>query len=81
MLGMLNRNMLTGQMAPIKNMVNMARAAGNPQIMIQKMLQSNPQYAQVQKLIADNGGDAQKAFYSLANQMGVDPNEILNALK
>ena len=41
----------------------------------------NPQYAQVQKLIQESGGNAQQAFYNLAGQMGVDPNEILNALK
>ena len=81
MLGMLNQSRLSGQMAPIKNMVNMARAAGNPQMMIQQMIQNNPNYSQALKLVQDNGGDAQKAFYSLANQMGVDPNEILNALK
>ena len=81
MLGMLNTNRLSSLIAPIKQTMNMIRTAGNPQMMMQQMLQNNPQYAQVQRLISDNGGDAQKAFYTLANQMGINPEEILNALK
>ena len=81
MLGMLNQSRLSSQIQPIKNMMNMVRNAGNPQMMAQQMLSQNPNYQQIQKLIAENGGDAQKAFYSLANQMGVNPNDILNALK
>ena len=76
MLGLLNQNRLPNQMAPIKTMMNMAK---NPSAVLQQML--GPQYAQMQKLISDNGGDPKKAFYSLANQMGVDPDEILNSLR
>ena len=84
MMGILNQSRLSGlmsQIAPIKQMMGMVQSSGNPQMMIQQMLGNNPQYAQIQKLISDNGGDAQRAFYSLANQMGVDPNEVLNALR
>ena len=75
MLQALSRNRLSGlaqKIAPIK------QAMQNPQALLQMM---GPQYAQIQSLIAANGGDAQKAFYNLANQMGVDPQEVLNALK
>lgn len=84
MMAILNSGKLSNlaQMAaPIKQTMNMVRAAGNPQMMMMQMLGNNPQYAQAQKLIQESGGDAQKAFYSLANQMGVDPNEVINALK
>lgn len=67
-----------GQMAPIKNMLKSVR---NPQTMLQQMMSNNPQYKQVMQFVQDNGGDAEKAFYSLANQMGVDPEQILNMLK
>ena len=63
-----------GQMAPIKNMLATAR---NPLAMLERM----PQYKQVMQLVNDNGGDAKKAFYSLADQMGVDPEQILSMLK
>ena len=55
--------------------------ARNPQAAIAQMLQNNPNMQKVNQLIQQNGGNAQKAFYSLAKQMGVDPNQILNMIK
>ena len=63
-----------GQITPIKNMLQSVR---NPQAMLQQM----PQYKQVMQLVNDNGGDAKKAFYNLADQMGVDTEQILDMLK
>ena len=59
----------------------MVKSAGNPEAMLNQMMQNNPQYSQVMKLVNDNGGDAKKAFYAMANQMGVDPEQVINALK
>lgn len=69
------------QIQPIKQAMNMVRAASNPSAALNQMLTQNPNYQQINKLIQENGGDAQKAFYSLANQMGIDPQQILDALK
>lgn len=49
--------------------------------MLNQLMQNNPQYAQVQKLISDNGGDAKAAFYQLAQQNGIDPEQIINMLR
>ena len=57
-------------MEQIRNIGQMMR--GNPQA----ILQSNPQ---AQQLISQYG-DPQKAFYALAKQMGVDPNEVMRTL-
>ena len=81
MLSMLNQNRVTNQMQPIKNALNMVKTAQNPQLMMNQLMQNNPMYAQVQQIIQQNGGNAQQAFYNLAQQMGVDPNQILNQLK
>lgn len=62
-------------------MVNMFKNAKNPQMLIQNMMMQNPQMKQVMDFINQNGGDAKSAFYKLADQRGVDPNEILNMLK
>lgn len=67
--------------APLKQMLNSVRMAGNPQAMLEQMLRNNPNYSKAMELVRQNGGDAQRAFYNLANQYGVDPNEILNSLK
>ena len=77
----LNRNAISPQLTQIKQMMQMVRGAGNPNAMLQAMLSRNPQYAQAMQLIQQSGGDAQAAFYKLAEQKGVDPNEILSALK
>ena len=65
-------NLLGGQnpmMAQIKNAVAMVK--GDPNAM------NNPQ---VQQLIQQHGS-AQNAFYALARQMGVDPNEVMRIIK
>lgn len=84
MLGALNQSKLAemmNQIAPIKQAMNMVRSSGNPQMMLQQIMSNNPQYAQVMNIIQQNGGDPQKAFYAMANQLGVDPNDVLNALR
>lgn len=65
-------NLLGGQnpmMAQIKNAVAMVK--GDPNAM------NNPQ---VQQLIQQHGS-AQNAFYALAKQMGIDPNEVMRMIR
>ena len=54
---------------------------GNPQALLSQLSQNNPNMQRVNQLIQQNGGDARKAFYSLANQMGVNPDDVLSMLK
>jgi len=68
-------------MSQIKQMMGMINSAGNPQAMMNQMLTSNPQFKQVMDLINQSGGDPRKAFYALAEQKGVDPNDILSMMK
>lgn len=65
----------------VRQMVNMVKSARNPQAMLNQLMQNNPNYRQVTELINQNGGDAKKAFYALAEQQGIDPNEILDMLR
>lgn len=73
------------QMPPIvgqvKNIMSMMRASQNPTAMLNGLIQSNPQYKQALEYVNANGGDPKAAFYKLAEEKGVDPNEILNMLK
>lgn len=64
-----------------KQMMNTIRSCGNPQMMLNQMLGNNPAYKQVMNYVNENGGDAQVAFYKMAQEKGVDPNEILNQLR
>ena len=80
-LQQLQRVGLPGNLGQIKQMMDMVKSAGNPQAMLNQMMQNNPQMKQVMDLVNQHGGDAQKAFYSLANQRGIDPNQIINLLR
>ena len=80
MLTNLNQSRITQTLSPIKQMMNTIRNAGNPQMMLNQMLAQNPQYKQVMDYIQQNGGDAKSAFYKMAQEKGVDPNEILSQL-
>lgn len=62
-------------------MMQMFKAASNPQMLVQSMLQNNPNSAQIMQLIQANGGDPKAAFYSLAKQRGINPEDFLKALQ
>ena len=65
----------------IRQMISMVKASGNPQAMLNQLIQNNPQMAQVMELVKQHGGDPNKAFYALAKEKGIDPQEILDLLK
>ena len=46
-----------------------------------RMMQNNPRMKQVMDYVNANGGDAQAAFYKMAKEKGVDPEEILSQLR
>lgn len=65
----------------IMQMIRMIKSAGNPQLMISQVLQMNPQLRQAMEIIRDYGGDANKAFYAIAEKNGIDPEEIMNLIR
>lgn len=69
------------QMPGIKNMINMIKFAKNPQLAFNQMIANNPQMKQAMNYVQQNGGDPKAAFLKLANEKGVNPDEILNMLK
>ena len=70
MLANLNQNKIIQAITTIKSIKN-------PQM----MLRQRPQYKQVMDYVEENGGDAQTAFYAKAKEMGIDPNEIIKAMR
>lgn len=68
-------------MEQIKQMRTMLQTAQNPTAMLNQMVMSNPQLKQVMDIVQQHGGDSMKAFYAVAKQKCIDPNEILNMLK
>ena len=43
--------------------------------------QSDPRMKQVTDYISTHGGNAEQAFYQMAKEKGLDPNQILNQVK
>lgn len=62
-------------------MMQMVRSANNPQAMINQLMQTNPQMKQVMDVVRASGNDPKRAFYALAQQKGINPDDILNQLK
>lgn len=62
-------------------MIQMVKSANNPQAAINQMLQNDKRMQQVMQYVNQNGGDPKAAFYKLANEKGVDPNDILSKLR
>ncbi len=82
MLSQLNKtNPTLGNFQRIKQMMDTIKSSNNPQAMIQNIMAQNPQYKQVVDYVKQNGGDPKTAFYKMAQEKGVDPNQIINMLK
>lgn len=62
-------------------MMQMLKMSKNPQMMLQQMMQTNPQMKQAMDYINANGGDPKQAFYKLADEKGVDPEQFLNSIR
>lgn len=77
----LQKMQMPNNLGRLKNMMNTVRNAGNPQAMLMNMAQNNPGIKQAMDFINQSGGDPQKAFYALAEQKGVNPEDILSQLR
>lgn len=62
-------------------MMSIIKMSQNPQAALNQMISSNPQMKQVVDIINQSGGDPKKAFYTMAERNGVDPQQILNMLQ
>ena len=65
----------------VKQMMGMLQGSQNPQAMLNQMMMSHPQLKQVMDIVKENGGDPKTAFYSMADKMGVNPQDVLDMLK
>lgn len=68
-------------MAQIQPLLNMVKASGNPRAMLYQIAQTNPQMRQTLDFVNRSGGDPKSAFYKMAEQQGVNPEDILSMLR
>ena len=64
-----------------KQMMQTIRAARNPEAALMGMVQSNPQLQQVMNVVKQHGNDPMQAFREMAEQNGLDPDEILSMIR
>ena len=62
----------------IKQMAQMFKNVSNPQQMISKAMNENPQ---LKAVLQASNGNYEKAFRDMAKQMNVDADEIINLLR
>lgn len=74
-------NQVSPQQNSIFNVINTIKNARNPSAMLSSMMANNPQLQQVMAYVESQGGNAEQAFYNLAQQRGIDPQSILDQLK
>lgn len=50
-------------------------------MMLNQMMSQNPQIKQVMDFVNENGGDPKQAFYKKAQEMGINPDDVLSQLR
>ena len=58
----------------------MVRSARNPQAALMGMMGSSPQMKQVMDIVQQHDGDPMRAFREMAEENGLDPDEILSMI-
>lgn len=55
--------------------------SANPKIALQTIVNKNPNLQTILNLANSSGTDLQQIFYNMAKQQGVNPEEIISALR
>lgn len=72
---------MANQQYNVMPLIQAIRYSRNPNLMLQQLMQSNPNVASTMNLVRQYGGNPQKAFYEEAKKKGIDPNQILSMLR
>lgn len=73
-------NQLTQQM-PSNNLFSMIKNSDNPEQLLYSLANTNSIVRNVLDEVNANGGDAKSLFYKKVEEMGIDPNFILNQIR
>lgn len=73
------RNLLSN--GNIQQMATMMKTMKNPQAMLNQLAQSNPQVKDLMTMLQSSGKSPKDLFYQVAQEKGIDPEEILKMLR
>ena len=65
----------------VMGIVNTLLGSGDPAQAIKSLSQTNPIVKDASDFVQQNGGDDKAAFYKLAEQKGVNPDEVLTTAR
>ena len=65
----------------IQQIIQMAKNTQNPQQLLNTIAQQNPQVLQLMQMINTNNITPKQMFMNMANQKGINPNDIISMLK
>ena len=71
---------ITNNIRAVKSLMTMVKSAKDPNAMLQYMASQNPQLKSVMDM-ASSGKSPRDLFYEKAQEMGVDPEDILRQLR
>ena len=80
-VGNAQANSVKNKIGNIIGLYNMLKGKSDYMQTLQSMAPTNPQIKKAFDVIQENGGDMQSTFYKLAEQNGIDPNQVINMLK
>ena len=77
----LNQTNQTVQNNGIQKLIEMAKSGDNPQQLLNSLAGQNIQLNQVMQLVNSGKMTPKQIFMNMANQQGVNPNDIISMLK
>ena len=77
----LNQSNQPAQNNIIQKIIQMAKSGDNPQQLLNSLAGQNPQLNQVMQLVNSGKMTPKQIFMNMANQQGVNPNDIISMLK
>ena len=62
---------------PLMNMISVFQNGGNPQYLIQNMLNQNPQLQPIMNMIkGKNNNQLKETFFNMCKEKGINPNDL-----
>ena len=77
----LNQTNQPSQNNGIQKIIQMAKSGNNPQQLLNSLAVQNPQLNQVMQLVNSGKMTPKQIFMNMANQQGVNPNDIISMFK